>query len=152
MSRYSGIIALVGVFGTLCFQLGRSSAVGQTEAAGPIDSGLLRWQEVKVAASGQWGEFRSYFTGESAGTKDLLTGAALVKPGEEIHPPHKHQEEEFMYLAKGSGTWHLDGKEFPAKEGDVLYCKPFSVHGLKNTGTEPLTFFVVKWNGKNAGK
>jgi mannose-6-phosphate isomerase-like protein (cupin superfamily) len=120
--------------------------------AGPIDSGLLRWPEAKVAASDKWGEFRSYFTGETTSMKDLLTGAAVVKPGEEIHAPHKHLEEEFMYLAKGTGTWHLDGKEIPAKEGDVLYCKPWAVHGLKNTGTEPLTFLVVKWNGKGVAE
>lgn len=148
MCRVFGFSATVVFVSAVSFALGRSQGA-DLQAGGPIESGLLRWSDVKVAAEGPWGEFRAYFTGESAGTKDLLTGAAVVKPGEQIHEPHKHPEEEFLYLAKGTGMWHLDGKEIPAKPGDVLYCKPWAVHGLKNTGDEPLTFFVAKWNGKN---
>lgn len=91
---------------------------------------------------------RTYFTGETHGTTNLLTAVAVVKPGESVHPAHRHAEEEFLAIAEGSGVWHLDGKEFPAQKGDVLYIEPWVFHGLVNTGTEPLTFLVVRWNSK----
>ena len=53
-----------------------------------------------------------------------------------------------MILAEGTGTWHLDGKEMPARKGDVVYAARWSAHGLKNTGDKPLTYYMVKWNNK----
>ena len=53
-----------------------------------------------------------------------------------------------MILAEGSGTWTLDGKESPARKGDVVYAAPWTTHGLKNTGDAPLTYYMVKWNNK----
>ena len=56
--------------------------------------------------------------------------------------------QEYLVLAEGSGTWSLDGKEFPAKRGDILYTQPSVYHGLTNTGTEPPVFVVVRFNSK----
>ena len=53
-----------------------------------------------------------------------------------------------MILADGSGAWTLDGKEIAAKKGDVVYAAPWTLHGLKNTGEGPLTYYMVKWNNK----
>ena len=46
------------------------------------------------------------------------------------------------------GTWHLVGKEHPARKGNVLYAAPWAMHTLKNTGEKPLTYYMVKWNNK----
>ncbi len=78
----------------------------------------------------------------------MLTAVATVKPGEAVHRAHRHAEEEYLVVAEGSGTWSLDGKEFPAKRGDVLYTEPWVYHGLTNTGDKPLVFLVVRFNGK----
>jgi len=78
----------------------------------------------------------------------VLTGVAVIKPGMEIHPPHQHAEEEYLMVTEGQGTWHLNGKTFAAQKGDILYAAPWDVHGIKNTGTTPLTFVVWKWNNK----
>jgi mannose-6-phosphate isomerase-like protein (cupin superfamily) len=78
--------------------------------------------------------------------RDLMTAVATMKPGEQLHPPHVHAEEELLWIAKGEGVWSLAGKEFPAKAGDLLYVEPWVEHGLRNSGTTPLEFFVVKWN------
>jgi endonuclease YncB( thermonuclease family) len=78
----------------------------------------------------------------------MVVLAVTLKPGKAPHPPHQHAEEEFMILADGTGTWHLDGKEWPARKGDVVYAAPWIMHGLKNTSTGPLTYYMVKWNNK----
>ncbi|MGH7455310.1 MAG: cupin domain-containing protein [bacterium] len=72
----------------------------------------------------------------------------MIKPGQEIHPPHQHAEEEFLMIIEGQGTWHLNGKTFAAHKGDVLYAAPWDMHGIKNTGKTSLSFVVWKWNNK----
>lgn len=113
----------------------------------PLASGLVRAEDA-VPTKGDWGEWRRYFRGETHGTKDMVVLAVHLKPGQAPHPPHQNAEEEFMILAEGAGTWHLDGKEFPARKGDVVYAAPWTMHGLKNTGDAPLTYSMVKWNNK----
>lgn len=124
---------------------------GVLVAAGPTvqrqRSRKMSWDEAKSHVA-KWGEMRTYFLGNTYGTTNMFTAMAVVKPGESVHPAHRHAEEEFLVLTKGSGTWHLDGNEFPAKEGDVLYVEPWKFHGLVNTSKEPLTFFVVRWNNQ----
>ncbi|MCI0378383.1 MAG: cupin domain-containing protein, partial [Gemmataceae bacterium] len=119
-----------------------------TGLAGP-SSRLVRAAD-SVPTTGNWGEWRRYFREDTHSTKDMVVLAVHLKPGHEPHPPHQHAEEEFMLLAEGSGTWHLDGKEMPARKSDVLYAAPWSMHGLKNTSDSPLTYYLVKWNSKGA--
>lgn len=113
----------------------------------PLKSGVISSDDAK-AQQADWGEMRRYFTGETLGTKDVLTAVAIVKPGKAVHRAHRHAQEEYLVLVEGSGTWSLDGKELPAKRGDILYAEPWVYHGLTNTGTEQLIFVVVRFNSK----
>ncbi|XQW86481.1 dimethylsulfonioproprionate lyase family protein [Thalassotalea piscium] len=92
--------------------------------------------------------FHTYFMGESVGTKDAIVGLAIIEPGHEIHPPHKHAEEEYLLILEGSGEWSLNGKKTPAKAGDVLYVSPWDMHGIFNTGKTPMKFFITRANSK----
>jgi quercetin dioxygenase-like cupin family protein len=109
--------------------------------------GLVRLEEA-VPTRGEWGEWHRFFRSDTHGTKDMIVLAVTLKPGQAPHPPHRHAEEEFMILADGSGTWTLNGKEVAAKKGDVVYAAPWTMHGLKNSGDSPLTYYMVKWNNK----
>ncbi len=112
-----------------------------------LRSQVVSW-DAAHASRADWGEFRRYFAGETFGTKNVLTAVAVVEPGKAVHKAHRHAEEEYLVVAKGSGTWSLAGKEFPAKLGDILYVEPWVYHGLTNTGSEPLIFVVVRYRSK----
>lgn len=115
---------------------------------GPLDTAVWPLDKVEVKKF-DWGELRlCHMAAETYGTKDTLVGYVLLNPGKANHPPHQHAEEEFMEITEGEGTWHLNGKDLPAKKGDVVYAAPWDFHGLTNTGSKPLTFFVVKWGAK----
>lgn len=133
----------------MLFALGwtASSVHADAHSARQLRSQVVSWKNA-VSHVDKWGEMRTYFTGETYGATNLLAAAAVVKPGESVHPAHRHAEEEFLVIGEGSGVWHLDGREFPATKGDVLYVEPWAFHGLINTGSEPLTFFVVRWNSQ----
>jgi len=126
---------------------------GHSDAADPdpkpqiLQSKIVSWDEARVHKA-DWGQMRFYFTGETSGSKDVLTAVAAVEPGKTVHKAHRHAEEEYLAIVEGSGTWSLDGKETPAKRGDVLYAAPWVYHGVTNTGDKPLIFLVVRYNSK----
>lgn len=98
-----------------------------------------------------WGKIYIYTDEAKAstfGTKNTLTAMAEILPGQEIHPPHQHTAEEFMYILEGTGTWSLNGRKSTARAGDMLYAKPWDIHGITNTGNTSLKFFVVKFDSK----
>ncbi len=140
-------LAIMLAAGVALFALGwtTSSLHAESQARRRLTSKIMSWDQAR-SHSDTWGEMRTYFTGESYGATNIFTAVAVVKPGESVHPAHRHGEEEFLVIGEGTGTWRLNGKESPAKRGDVLYAEPWAFHGLVNTGTEPLTFFVVRWS------
>lgn len=95
-----------------------------------------------------WGALVTYHEGESYSVRDELVAVAIIEPGQEIHPPHDHAEEEYLMVLEGEGTWSLNGRESPARAGDLQYAAPWELHGIRNTGATPLRFVVWKWNGK----
>lgn len=116
-------------------------------ASSELESAIITSKAAKTQHF-EWGTLITYFAGETAGTKDVLSAIAIINPGMEIHPPHEHSEEEYLMVLEGKGTWTLIDKDFPAEAGDIMFSKPWDLHGLKNTGTKPLKFVVFKWNNK----
>lgn len=58
------------------------------------------------------------------------------------HHEH-HGETETYYILSGTGMYEDNGKAIPAEAGDVFFCKDGDGHGIKNTGTEDLTFVAL---------
>ena len=132
---------------TLVLVAASYAAMAADPPPGDLESQVVTWDDAR-AHTADWGEMRRYFTGKTHATEKVLVAVAVVKPGKTVHKAHRHAEEEYLTVAEGSGTWTLDGKEFPAKRGDVLYVEPWAYHGITNTGETPLIFFVVRYNGK----
>lgn len=112
-----------------------------------LESQVTSW----AAASSHkddWGEMRTYFRGETRGTKDAFVAVAVVEPGKAVHRTHRHAEEEYLVINEGAGMWQLGEKTFPANKSDILSVEPWVFHGLVNTGDKPLVFTVVRFNCK----
>lgn len=122
------------------------AAVERAAQPAPLESCILHRADVRKS-SGDWGSIR-IFTQDStatAGTTSMLTAELEFLPGQRLQPPHRHANEEFQYVISGTGTWHLNGRDIPLEPGDLMYAKPGDLHGIANTGPEPLRFFVMKW-------
>lgn len=122
-------------------------AAAQNPTSSELKSRIIRWDDAK-SHSADWGEMRRYLHGQTFATEKTFVAAAIVQPGKSVHKAHRHAEEEYLAVVEGTGTWWLDGKESPAKRGDILYVEPWVYHGLTNTGDRPLVFLVIKYNGK----
>lgn len=124
-----------------------STPAASKESNSNIQSSIVQYENThKTPYDGS--EFYTYFYGETIGTKDTIVGLAIIEPNNEIHPPHQHAEEEYLYIVEGSGTWTLNGVEIPAKTGDVLYVSPWDMHGIFNTGDIPMKFFITRSSSK----
>lgn len=134
-----GAISLIGV--AAC-----QNQAALPAASGPAMPSVIMTMDAATVDDADWGEFLLYSTEDTIGTRASLTGVAIIKPGEEIHPPHRHAEEEYLMVLEGEGTWSLLGEERTAKAGDMLYAAPWDIHGITNTGDVPLKFVVWKWN------
>jgi mannose-6-phosphate isomerase-like protein (cupin superfamily) len=122
-------------------------AAAQNPTSSELKSRIIRWDDAN-SYNADWGEMRRYFHGQTFATEKTFVAAAIVQPGKSVHKAHRHAEEEYLAVVEGTGTWWLDGKQFAARRGDILYVGPWVYHGLTNTGDKPLVFLVIKYNGK----
>jgi len=112
------------------------------------DSAILSEADIESDAA-PWGRFFSYFAEDTHALKPVLVGVAKIDAGQEIHPPHRHADEEYLMVTKGRGEWYLNGKTMPAKEGDILFARAWDYHGVKAAEDSPLEFVVFKYSGKS---
>lgn len=106
--------------------------------------------EVVVAAKAKvthdpFGDTRVFFEGPTSQLKSMTAGSLLLKAGMEPHPPHQHPEEEILIITSGSGEVLVGGKTTKVSAGSMMYCESNQLHGIKNTGSEPLLFYYTKW-------
>ena len=77
-----------------------------------------------------------------------MAGRFILEPGKTNHLPPLHVEEEVLIVESGEGEIFCDGKTTRVGPGTIMYTTPNVPHGIKSTGTSPLTFAFVKWVGK----
>ena len=64
--------------------------------------------------------------------------AAVLRHG--AASPHRHPEEEILLVASGEGEISVDGEIKTAGPGAIMFTAAEKLHGIKNTGSEPLLF------------
>jgi len=70
------------------------------------------------------------------GAESISFLSESFKPGDAL-PVHKHlNEDELIFLHKGSGMFTLGDKQYEIKEGAVAIVPKGVWHGLQNTGSE----------------
>jgi mannose-6-phosphate isomerase-like protein (cupin superfamily) len=135
---------------TACFvSFAAGSYWEKTKPSVDLLSKIYKQANVRKGGGG-WGSIYIYSSDSTStvGTESMLTAMLEFLPGKELQPPHQHVEEEFQFIIDGSGTWTLNGVESQITKGDLMYAKPGDVHGISNTGSDTLKFFVMKWRSK----
>ena len=112
--------------------------------AHPLLNTVITTDTAKLEAL-PFGDLLVYFDGPTDLLKAMTAGSLVLLSGEEPHPPHFHPEEEFMLVTEGTGEIFVDGTTYQAGPGAMMYCAANKLHGIKNTGSMPMTFFYHKW-------
>jgi len=64
-------------------------------------------------------------------------------PGEEPHPPHRHEHEEIVMIQKGIVDVNIQGETTRLTPGSVVYVASDRFHGWRNVGTSPSQYFII---------
>jgi len=90
------------------------------------------------------------YRGGDSGVKYLVRGpqidwgVILLRPGQVLGGHYHHEVEETFYIVQGKGTFIVNGKEFPAVEGDAFRMEPADRHDIRNDGDQPLKLVFIK--------
>ena len=130
------------------FKMGAISALAvaaRVHATGlKLPSTTLDSDQAKVTHE-PFGDLAIYFSGPTDQIASMTAGSLRLKPGMSPHPPHKHPEEEFMVIIEGAGEILVGGKTTKVSPGAMMYCAAGTLHGIVNTGKDPLLFYFYKW-------
>lgn len=80
---------------------------------------------------------------EEMGAHCRMFSKVVIPPGGELGCHEHVGETETYYILSGQGIYTDNGTELTAEAGDVFFCKDGDSHGLRNTGTEDITFVAV---------
>ncbi len=84
--------------------------------------------------------------GSDLGLKNLGIHYEILAPHKRSSWPHAHSsEEEFVYFLEGEAHLWINGKEIPAKAGDIVYFPPGSnlAHTVMNKTDSPVKMIVI---------
>ena len=64
-------------------------------------------------------------------------------PPHAVLQPGSHETEETYIIFDGKGTMTFANYKRDVKKGDFVYLPPWCLHGIENTGTEPLVVLIA---------
>jgi len=105
---------------------------------------VFNWSNLKVETT-KVGEKRQVFDVPTATLERFESHITTINPGEAPHVPHQHPEEELMILKQGTLEVMQAGVTNRVETGGMIFCASGEMHGMRNIGTVPATYYVVKW-------
>ena len=93
----------------------------------PLGSGVFDWNALEVKPT-KVGARRDVFDAPTATLSNLECHITTLNPGEVPHAAHRHVDE-----------------ERPAGPGAVIFLASNELHGLRNAGATPATYYVVRF-------
>src|SRR5262245_27031404 len=146
-ARRDVVVAAIAVLGTGAIFAGRSRAA----PTAPMRSRVFDWAQLKPEAS-KTGERREVFDAPTATLDRFASHITTLNPGQAPHPAHKHPEEELMIVRQGTLEVTLNGQPTRVETGGMIFCASNEMHGLRNVGTIPAIYYVIKWFPHDLGK
>lgn len=115
------------------------------ESAAPekLRSNVFRWDSFTAQPTPR-GARRDIVHGSTVTFHDLSLHATTLNPGETPHAPHRHADEEIIVVKEGTVEATVDGTTRACGAGSIFFFASNQLHGLKNVGTTPATYYVLR--------
>ena len=110
----------------------------------PLDSGVFDWNALEVKPT-KVGARRDVFDAPTATLSNLECHITTLNPGEVPHAAHRHVDEELIIVKEGTLEVMTNGVTRPAGPGAVIFLASNELHGLRNAGATPATYYVVRF-------
>jgi len=92
---------------------------------------------------GKGAQFRQIVKGKLATGEAVEMHETTLEPGGAPHAPHHHPHSEFWLVREGTIEITINGTSHVLGAGGAGYVASNEVHGVKNAGSTPATYFVV---------
>lgn len=119
-------------------------AWAETAGKPVLHSSVFHWATLKVSRT-KTGEHRSVFNAPTPTLANLECHVTTLNPGESPHPPHRHADEELMIVKSGTLAALQGDRTNVVEAGGIIFEAANELHGLRNVGTNPATYFVIKF-------
>lgn len=153
--RYALILAPLALLSGLVTVLAQSGSI--TPATLPpaeahvrpapkiMGSSIFDWTQLPVKTTAK-GEVRKVLQAPTATLDELECHITTLNPGQEAHPPHQHPDEEIIIVKEGTVESLVNGELKTVGPGSVIFQAANQMHSIRNVGTTPATYHVIKWN------
>src|SRR5260370_1612998 len=109
-----------------------------------LKSSVFDWNAIEAKQT-KTGASRDFFKAPTATLDQLECHVTTINPGEAPHAPHKHTEEELIIVKEGTLEAMQNGTTKRAGPGSIIFEASNELHGLRNVGQTPPTYYVVNW-------
>ena len=109
-----------------------------------MPSAVFEWTTIEAKPT-KVGDRRDFFQSRTATLDELECHVTTVNAGESAHPPHQHPDEELIIVKEGSVEILSNGQTKPASAGSVVFHATNQLHGLRNIGKTPASYYVIRW-------
>ncbi|HYU80923.1 MAG TPA: cupin domain-containing protein [Vicinamibacterales bacterium] len=110
-----------------------------------MGSTIFDWNSL-TSQPNQTGEVRKVVQSPTATLDELEIHITTLNPGETPHPPHKHPDEELIIVKEGLVESLANGQLKRVGPGSVVFQAANQMHSIRNVGSGPATYHVIKWN------
>ena len=130
--------------GLIAGALATALAAGGDAAPSKLASGVFTWESHPVEKTPN-GERRAVFDSATETVPRLETHVTTIEVGKASHAAHRHPDEELIYVREGVVEATINGVAKLAPAGSVIFYASNDLHGMRNAGTVPASYFVLRW-------
>lgn len=110
-----------------------------------MGSTVFDWNNL-AATPNKTGAVRRVVQRPTATLDELEIHITTLNPGETPHAPHQHPDEELLIVKEGTVESLNNGELKRLGPGSIIFQAANQLHAIKNVGTVPATYHVIKWN------
>ena len=117
---------------------------GQERAIRRLPSSVFDWQKLDVKPTRN-GERRAVLDSATMTLDRLACHVTTVNANEAAHDAHRHPDEEIVIVKEGMLEATINGEAQRAGAGSLFFFAANDLHGLRNAGDTPASYFVLRW-------
>ncbi|MGH8020240.1 MAG: cupin domain-containing protein [Opitutaceae bacterium] len=107
-------------------------------------SRVFAWNALEVLSNTN-GAARPILDRATSTLDRLEAHISTVAAGVASHPPHRHPDEEIVFVKEGILEITINGEFSVAPAGSFAFFASNDLHGMRNTGDAPATYLVIRW-------
>lgn len=117
---------------------------GQAKKDRVLDQSLtFQYDQLPVTNLPNGGTQRRVISGVLPTGEYIEVHESVLPAGKMPHPPHRHRNSEVLFIREGKLEFLNNGKPEPVGPGGVVFTASNVLHGLKNVGDTPASYFVI---------